>query len=340
MEIFLDYFFWITLGAAAIRIATPILYAALGEIVSESAGVLNIGIEGMMTMGAWGGFMGSYFFGGNWIGVLMGMLAGGLIGLLVGYLCVSRGADQIITGIIINIFCLGITSLSYKKTFERMTDLPQVATFQTWNIPSLSEMEVLGPLFFRHISLVYIAFLLVPVFWIVIYKTSWGLKVRAVGEHPEAADTAGVNVWGVRYWAIVLGGMMAALGGVTLSIGQLNIFMDYMTAGRGFIALAVVVFGGWNPWKVMGASLLFGFAEALQLRLQALDVQIPHAFFLMVPYVLTILVVVGVAGRAEYPLATNQPYLKRRPRGHRLGRLFLAGRRDTAMGYNEVSKGL
>ncbi len=315
MDVLLDHFFWISIGAAMIRIATPILYAALGEIVAEDSGLLNIGIEGMMTMGAWGGFMGAYFFGGIWVGVLTGALMGFLMGILTGWLCIGRGADQIITGIIINIFCLGITSLTYKKTFEKMTDLPEVESFQPFTVPFLSDIPYLGRILFGHIPLVYFAFLLVPIFWVLIYKLSWGLKVRAVGEHPEAADTAGVNVWRVRYMAIGIAGAMAALGGATLSIGQLNIFMDNMTAGRGFIALAVVVFGGWNPWKVMGACLLFGFAEALQLRLQALNVPVPHEFLLMIPYVLTVIVLVGGAGKAEYPAAINIPYLKKRATG-------------------------
>ncbi len=315
MDILWDYFFWVSIGAATIRIATPILFAALGEIIAEDAGFLNIGIEGMMTMGAWGGFMGAYFFGGVWAGVLTGAAIGFLIGLLSGWLCIGRGADQIITGIIINIFCLGITSLTYKKTFEKMTDLPEVESFMPFQVPFLGDLDLIGPILFRHIPLVYFALILVPVFWVLIFKVSWGLKLRAVGEHPEAADTAGVNVWRVRYLAVGVGGAMAALGGATLSIGQLNIFMDNMTSGRGFIALAVVVFGGWNPWKVLGACLLFGFAEGLQLRLQALNVPVPHDFLLMIPYVLTIVVLVGGAGKAEYPAAINIPYLKKRTRG-------------------------
>lgn len=303
------------MGAAMIRISTPILYAALGEIVAEDSGFLNIGIEGMMTIGAWGGFMGAYFFGGLWVGIITGIALGFLIGMLAGWLCIGRGADQIITGIIINIFCLGITSLTYKVTFDKMDDLPEVKSFEPFSIPFLSDIPYLGRMLFSHIPLVYLAFLLVPVFWVLIYKMSWGLKVRAVGEHPEAADTAGVNVWRVRYLAIGIAGGMAALGGATLSIGQLNIFMDNMTAGRGFIALAVVVFGGWNPLRVMGACLLFGFAEALQLRLQALNFPVPHEFLLMIPYVLTILVLVGGAGKAEYPSAINIPYLKKRALG-------------------------
>jgi simple sugar transport system permease protein len=323
LDIFWDNFFWISLGAATIRIAVPILYAALGEIVSEDAGLLNIGIEGMMTMGAWGGFTGAYFFGSVWMGVLTGAVAGFLIGLLMGWLCISRGADQIITGIILNIFCLGIASLTYRKIFDEMktfvgtgmSNIPEVESFQPYSIPFLGDLKYVGEIFFQHIPLVYIAFLLVLVFLILIYGTSWGLKLRAVGEHPEAADTAGVNVWSIRYLAIGIGGMMAAVGGATLSIGQVKDFVDGMTAGRGFIALAVVVFGGWNPLKVMGGCLLFGFAEAFQLKLQALNVPVPHEFLLMIPYILTIVVLVGSAGKAEYPAATNIPYLKKRAKG-------------------------
>jgi simple sugar transport system permease protein len=172
----------------------------------------------------------------------------------------------------------------------------------------------LGPVLFQHIPLVYIALLLVPLFALFLYRTTLGLKVRAVGEHPRAADTAGIDVHAIRYFAVIVGGVMAGLGGGTLSVGQLNIFMDFMTAGRGFIALAVVVFGKWDPLRVLGAALLFGFADALQFRFQAQGLGVPHQFLLMIPYVLTIIVLAGLVGKATYPAAICLPYLKEKRR--------------------------
>jgi ABC-type uncharacterized transport system permease subunit len=176
----------------------------------------------------------------------------------------------------------------------------------------LSDLEFFGRAFFSHLPVVWVAFLLVPVFWFFLSRTEWGLNIRAVGENPVAAETAGIDVWRVRLSAIAIGGGMAGLGGATLSIAQLGAYLDQMTAGRGFIALAVVVFGGWQPWRVAGACLLFGGAEALQLRLQAIGAPVPNALLLAVPYLLTIVVVTVFAGKAGYPAAINQPYLRRR----------------------------
>lgn len=316
MDIFLTHFFWVGLLAASIRILAPILYAALGEIFVERSGVLNIGIEGMMLMGGFAGWYGTYLTGNPWVGSLIGVGVAGLTGLILAYLCVSRGVDQIICGLALNIFCLGVTSLAYNRVVHALREPPKIRSFETLPIPYLSDIPYLGRILFQHVSLVYLALLLVPLTALLLGRTTWGLKIRAVGEHPRAADTAGVNVHLCRYLCTVGGALLAGLGGVALSVGQLSVFVENMTAGRGFIALAVVIFGKWNPYQVLGASFLFAFIDALQLRLQALGFKIPFQFLLMLPYLFTIVVLAGVVGKAAYPASTGIPYLKpkrRRP---------------------------
>jgi ABC-type uncharacterized transport system permease subunit len=311
-DLFTDSVFLSTVLAAAFRIATPILFAALGETVAERAGMLNIGIEGMMTVGAFTGFIVAHWSGSLWIGFAVAGLAGAAAGLIFGYITIERGADNVVSGIVINLLCLGLASLVYKLLFAGSRSIPQVPTMRPFRLPWLSDLDFFGRAFFSHLPVVWIAFALVPVFSFLLSRTEWGLNVRAVGENPVAAETAGINVWRVRLGAIAIGGCMAGLGGATLSIAQLGAYLDNMTAGRGFVALAVVVFGRWQPWGVAGASLLFGGAEALQLRLQALGAPIPNALLLAIPYLLTITVIAAFAGSAGYPAAINQPYLRRR----------------------------
>ncbi|MFQ5914519.1 MAG: ABC transporter permease [Nitrospinota bacterium] len=323
-DILLDQFFWISVCAAMVRIAAPILMAALGEVFAEQSGVLNIGLEGMMLMGAFSGFMGAFLTGNNWLGLLAGMLVGGALSLILVYMSVNRGVDQVVTGIAINIFALGVTGFLFSRAFEITFEPPRIHAFKSWPVPVLSELSWVGPVLFRQTPLVYIALLLVPVCAVVLYRTKFGLKIRAVGEHPLAADTAGVQVNRIRFVCILLSGLMAGFGGAILSVGQVDVFLENMTAGRGFIALAVVVFGKWNPFRVLGAAFLFGLADAFQLRIQALGFKIPFQFLLMAPYVLTIVVLVGVVGKADYPAATGIPYLIERRR-----RRALAGGRWT-----------
>lgn len=311
-DVFIDSVFLSTVLAAAFRIATPILFAALGEAVAERAGMLNIGIEGMMTIGALSGFIVAHWSGSLWIGFAAAGVAGAGVGVIFGYVTSERGADHVVTGIVINLFCLGVASLVYKLMFAGSQAIPQVPAMRPFRLPWLSDLEFFGRAFFSHLPVVWIAFALVPVFWFLLSRTTWGLNVRAVGENPVAAETAGIDIWRIRLGAIAIGGCMAGLGGATLSIAQLGAYLDHMTAGRGFIALAVVVFGGWRPWGVAGACILFGGAEALQLRLQALGAPIPSALLLAVPYLLTIAVIAVFASRAGYPAAINQPYLRRR----------------------------
>jgi general nucleoside transport system permease protein len=307
----MDMTFLATLVAASLRIATPILFAALGETVAESAGILNIGIEGTMVIGAVTGFLVSFHTGDQWLGFAAAFIAGGAVGLVFGYVTVERGADHVVTGIVLNIFCFGMASLAFKGLFTRATEVPEIKVMSAWRIPWLSQLDFFGRALFSQTPVVYIAFGVVPIFWFLLFRTQWGLRVRSVGENPAAAESAGLDVWRIRLGASALGGAMAGIAGATLAIAQLGLYLDNMTAGRGFIALALVVFGAWNPWRVAGAALIFGAAEALQLRMQAIGIAVPHALLLAIPYLLTIVVIAAFAGKASYPAAMNTPYPRR-----------------------------
>ena len=300
--------FLTALLAAGLRLGTPILLGALGEVFAERSGVLNIGVEGMMLMGALAGVLGSKYAGTPWAGLLLGAIARLLMSLIHAFVSITLRADQIVSGVAINILALGLSTFLFRAAFG-ITILPvMVRSFKPLKIPVLSEIPVLGPVLFQQSVLVYIALLLVPVCWFVLIKTPLGLKIRTVGEHPQAADTVGISVARTRYFCTALGGALAGMGGCLLSIGQLNFFADNMTAGRGFIALAAVIFGKWSPYGVLGASVIFGVAEAIALRLQVRGLDIPYEFLFMLPYVLTIIALAGLVGRAEYPKALALPY--------------------------------
>lgn len=295
-----------TVLAAGLRMATPVLLAALGETVSEKGGILNIGVEGTMLVGAWAGFTAAYATNNPWIGILVGILSGCVVGLIHAFLTVSRKSDQSVTGIVINLLCLGVTSVLFWKMFStKRVMIPGLAPIE---IPYLSDIPFFGPILFSQNSLVYIALILVPVIYVLINRTRLGLSVRAVGEYPLAAETTGIKVQLVRYAAVLIGAALMGLAGASLSVGILGGFRDNMTAGRGYIALAIVVLGKWNPYGVLGGALIFGIADALQLRLQTMGVGIPHQVLLMIPYILTILVLIGFAGGATAPNWLARPY--------------------------------
>ncbi len=304
--------FWVPLLTASIRIATPLILASLGEAVAERAGLLNVGIEGMMALGAISGFLVAFWSGSSSIGFSASILTGGLAGLLFGLLTVVRGADQIVTGIVLNILALGLASFAYQRAFASAKDVPQLYLTSPLRVPWLSTLPVIGKPLFAQAPIVYLAYLLVPLFWLLLERSRWGLHVRAVGENPEAVDSAGIDVWHVRLQAIAIGGAMAGLAGATIAVAQVGAYVDGMIAGRGFIVLAIVVFGGWRPGRVALASLLFGAADALQLRLQVSGIGLPNQLLIGLPYLLTIVVVALVARRAGYPAAINRPYLRRR----------------------------
>ncbi|HHY39607.1 MAG TPA: ABC transporter permease [Clostridia bacterium] len=295
---------------ATVRMATPLLLAALGGIISERAGIVNIALEGMMLMGALFGTVGAHYSGNPWVGALVGTLAGGATALILAYMSINLRSNQVVVAAALNLFCLGVTSFFFRVIFKVTTDPKLVPGFGINPVPVLSDIPVIGHILFSHTAIVYAAFLLVPVVSFALFKTTFGLKLRAVGEHPMAADTVGVNVYKVRYIATVVGGLFAGLGGVYLSLGQLNMFMDNMVAGRGFIALAAIIFGGWKPFGALGATLLFGAADALQMRFQALGFQVPYQFMLMLPYILTMAALAGVITKATPPAAEGIPYVK------------------------------
>jgi simple sugar transport system permease protein len=280
--------------ASAVRQATPLLLAALGGLYSERSGIINIALEGLMLAGAFTAATVTHSTGNPWIGLAAGICAGVLVALVHGVACIRFKADQVVSGTAINILFLGVPALLSGAFFESTGATPQLPQGQ---------LMPLAP--------IVLAFVLVPVTWYVLNRTPFGLRLRAVGENPEAADTAGVNVARVRFAAVMLSGALAAIGGAYLSIGQSSLFARNMTAGRGFIALAALIFGKWRPVQTMLACLLFGFAEALSIQMQGVS-QIPVQFIQIVPYVLTIVVLAGFIGHSRAPRALGVPYQEKR----------------------------
>ncbi len=302
----LEATFYTALLAAAVRSAVPLLFAAMGETICEFAGLANIGLEGTMLMGAWAGFVGMYGSGSGAVGLLSAMLGGMAVTAVIGFVCIYRGANQIISGIVATIFTVGFTSLMYRHMFRGAP--PSVASFATYPIPWLSDLPFLGRILFRHTLLVYAAFALAPLTSLFIYRTQFGLRLRAAGELPAAVDTAGVDVLRVRFVAMLLCGALAGLGGAALSIGQLNQFTDNLTAGRGYIVLAIVLLGRWNPYWVAAGALFFAASDAWQLRLQVLGFVVPNEILGMIPYVLAIAAMALLVRSVRMPAAMGRPY--------------------------------
>jgi general nucleoside transport system permease protein len=291
--------------------AVPITLGALAGILSERAGIVNIAIEGMMIAGAFSGaVIGSLL--GMWAGILAAILTGILLALVHAVLSIKYKVDQIISGTMINIFSAGVTSYLYIKFLQEPQNqyLNQCGFFKPWPVPLLSKIPILGPVLFDHNVYIYAMYILVIVLWVGLYKTKWGLRHRAVGEHPKAADTLGINVFRTRYIACVLSGAMAGFAGSYFSLGMVGRFEQTMTAGRGFIALAAMIFGNWNPVGALGAGMLFGFAESLTTKLSILNFPIPSEVLLTLPYIITIIVLSGVVGRSHGPASGGVPYEK------------------------------
>lgn len=297
--------------AAALRMATPIALAAYAGVLSERAGVVNIAIEGMMLMAAMVGDLVMLYTGSIWAGVVAGVLAAGVLALLHAVLSIKFMTDQIISGTAINILAGGITGVAYLRYLAQPARArPLPSTLQPIEIPLLKDIPFLGEVFFKNRPIVYLMLILTFVIWYALFRTPWGLRVRAVGEHPKAADTMGINVFKMRYISVFLSGLVAGLGGVWFSLEQVGHFDMQMTGGKGFIGLAAMIFGRWNPIGALGAALLFGLPEALQINIAMFLPNIPYQFMSMIPYILTIIVLTGVVGRAVAPAADGQPYEK------------------------------
>lgn len=291
--------------ASGIRLATPYLFAAIGETFGQRSGVLNLGVEGQMLLGAFAAFYVALTTGNLGLAVLVAMLVGAIMGLAMAFVTVNLHAQQGISGIGFYLFGLGMSDLLFQKmlgTVETVKGFPKI------QIPVLSDIPGLGQIFFSQNLMVYAAYLLVPIAWFVLNKTTLGLKIRSVGENPEAADSLGVSVAGIRYFTIVLGGTLSGVAGASLSIALLNVFQQNMTSGLGFIAVALVYFGGWRPWGVLGGALLFSMVNSLQLWIQVLGIPIPSDIAVMMPYVLTILVLVASVSRVRGPSALTKPF--------------------------------
>ncbi|MEM7030936.1 MAG: ABC transporter permease [Chloroflexota bacterium] len=288
---------------ATLRQSTPITLGALSGIFCEKAGVVNIAIEGMMLSAAYAGFMTNVFTGNLLLSVMVAMLVGGLMGLLHALLSVTFLVDQIISGTVINILAVGLTGYLYQAGATTEGKLVPI------EIPFLADIPIIGEVLFNNGPITYAGIAMVFITAFIFFRTTWGLRTRAVGEHPSAADTVGINVQQMRYANVIIGGMIAGLAGAFLTLEAVGSFERLITNGRGFIALAATIFGKWNPYGAWGAAILFGFTNALQTQLQFSGaVAIPHEFIGMLPYLLTVLVLAGFVGRARPPAASGHPY--------------------------------
>jgi ABC-type uncharacterized transport system permease subunit len=350
------------LVSAAVGITTPILFAAIGETIAQRSGVINIGLEGMLLSGAFFGFWAAWASHSIAVGVLMGMAAGAVFAAIMASFSISLRADQIVVGVGINILAVGATTFGNEQIFQQGSQVT-IPPMSRLVIPGLSHIPVIGRAFFHQVPLAYFAYLAVPAAWYLLYRTNWGLTIRGAGEAPDAVETSGLSVVRIRWFATLTAGAMAGLGGTMLSVGNLGLFTENMSGGRGFIALAAVIFGRWRPPAVFGACLLFGGTEALELRLQAQTEiprqvwllllliplvllawrflrrrratapgvgalaagtvlflfglvlaivgpswSIPSQFWLMLPYVVTLVVLAGLVGRTRLPAALGLPY--------------------------------
>lgn len=284
----MDVSFIVTFLAATIAAGTPILFAAAGEMIAERSGVMNLGVEGMMLVGAVSGFMVTVITGDHWWGIMAAALAGGALALIHAFITITLHGNQVVSGLALTIFGTGLSGVLGKN----YVGIPLEDKFLSLPVPYLADVPVLGPILFKQDCLVYASIIMVLILHVVIYKTKWGLSLRAVGEDPAASDAAGVNVALIRFLSTILGGMLAGVAGAYLSLAYAPSWIDNMTAGRGWIAVALVIFGMWDPFKVMLGSYLFGGVEALTFRLQTVGVTIPSFFLQMLPYLMTIIVVV------------------------------------------------
>jgi len=297
--------FTASLFASTIRLATPYLFATLGETIGQRSGVLNLGLDGMMLMGAFFAFWVAYLTGSLILALIVAILLGALMGLVMAFISVTMQAEQGISGIGVYLFGLGMSQLLFQKfigTPRTIDGFPKIA------IPVLSDIPVFGEIFFNQNFLVYLAFALVPIVWFVLQRTNFGLMIRAVGQNPEAADAMGISVARVRYTTLILGGILASIAGASLSTALINTFQQNLTGGMGFIAVALVYFGGWRPTGALIGSLLFSFVNALQLQISVVGVGIPAEFAVMSPYIITLIALIFASKRRDKPDALTKPF--------------------------------
>lgn len=310
MEI-IEILFTVSFWAAATRIATPLIFGTLGELICERAGVLNLGIEGIMTAGAMAGWMAVYQGADLWTGVVFAFTIGMIFGFIHGIFTVPLGLSQHVTGLGLTLLATSLAYFTYRMILPDVPSPPRIEAFQPFAIPILSDIPFIGPALFKQTALTYLAFVSVAVVGLVLYKTPLGLALRAVGENPAAAESQGIDVYVMRIGAVMIGSGFMAIGGAFLTMSAFNAFFFEMIAGRGWICIALVVFASWRPGKALLGALLFGAFDAFQVRLQqALGGDIPYQTFLMLPYVFSILALIVMSRRAAYPKALMVPYRK------------------------------
>jgi simple sugar transport system permease protein len=291
--------------ASSLRVATPLIYGTLGELFCERAGVLNLGIEGTMFMGAFSGFAIAYFTGSAELGILGALLIGALSGLLMGFFSVKLGVNQHVSGLGITLLLTGLSLFLSRVVFPEFRVLPSIENIPPWN--PFGKLPWLGQIFQQY-WLTYLLILILPFVWLLLFRTNFGLNIRAVGENPEAADGAGVNVYQTRYFALAIGGSLMAVGGAFLSVAQLGAFSPGIIAGRGWVCIALIIFANWRPLGVLWGGLLFGGVFALELRLQTIGLKLPYETFLALPYIVTIIALAFAGRRVTGPAAVLKPY--------------------------------
>lgn len=299
------------LVGGAVLLSVPILFGALGGVIGERAGVVNIAIEGQLLLGAFAAAITGSLTDSPYAGLIAAVLAGMVVALVLGLFTITYKVDQVIVGVVLNVLIVGLTSFFYSEVLVPSAErLNQTERFRPIAIPGLAEIPIIGPALFRQSLLVYVAYLTVPVVWFALYRTRWGLRLRAVGEHPQAADTVGIKVERTRYRALLIAGGVVGLGGAFYTVVSVSSFGKEMTAGAGFIALAAVIFGKWDPVRAAIAALLFGFAANLKDMLSLVGAPVPSQFMLMLPYVVTLFAVAGLVGKSRAPAADGEAYVK------------------------------
>ena len=297
--------FLVDIIAATLRIATPLIFATLGELFCERAGILNLGIEGTMFFGAFSGFTAASLSGSLWVGVLTALVGGMLSGWLMSLLSVRLGVNQHVSGLGITLLMTALSLFGFRVIFGESRVLPSITPFSQLNI--FEKSPVLGPIFSQY-ALTYIAIALIPIVWWIVFRTNFGLNLRSVGDNPEATDAAGINVYRLRTIALVIGGALMGVGGVFLSVAQLGSFTFGIVAGRGWVCIALIIFANWHPIRVLWGALLFGSVQALQSRLQLTGIKLPYELFLALPYIVTIIALTLAGRNASYPAALLKPY--------------------------------